>query len=127
MAATKKGDIIMKVEKLIGVLAALNDTGKVASDMYTLHKTKYYSQSRDTFTPISEMNIIHLIRAFKKIVDEVADLREDLDDSKMKISELCKEGDKLEKIIEHNDKVYKKNLQQQDEWQKMYNNNKEKV
>ena len=45
----------------------------------------------------------------------------------MKISELCKEGDKLEKIIEHNDKVYKKNLQQQDEWQKMYNNNKEKV
>jgi len=59
----------MKVKKLIKVLGALNDTGKVACDMYTLHESEYYSQSQGTIA-ISEMEFTHVLRAFRKLCDD---------------------------------------------------------
>ena len=37
------GENIMKIHKLVNVLGALNDTGKLACDMYELGKKRYYS------------------------------------------------------------------------------------
>jgi len=59
----------MKVKQLIKVLGALNDTGKVACDMYTLHESEYYSQSQGTIA-ISEMEFTHVLRAFRKLCDD---------------------------------------------------------
>jgi len=59
----------MKVKKLIKVLGALNDTGEVACDMYTLHESEYYSQSQGTIA-ISEMEFTHVLRAFRKLCDD---------------------------------------------------------
>jgi len=59
----------MKVKQLIKVLGALNDTGKVACDMYTLHESEYYSQSQGTVA-ISEMEFTHVLRAFRKLCDD---------------------------------------------------------
>jgi len=59
----------MKVKKLIKVLGALNDTGEVACDMYTLHESEYYSQSQGTMA-ISEMEFSHVLRAFRKLCDD---------------------------------------------------------
>ncbi len=63
------GECIMKVKQLIKVLGALNDTGKVACDMYTLHESEYYSQSQGTIA-ISEMEFTHVLRAFRKLCDD---------------------------------------------------------
>ncbi len=63
------GECIMKVKKLIKVLGALNDTGEVACDMYTLHESEYYSQSQGTIA-ISEMEFTHVLRAFRKLCDD---------------------------------------------------------
>jgi len=59
----------MKVKQLIKVLGALNDTGEVACDMYTLHESEYYSQSQGTIA-ISEMEFTHVLRAFRKLCDD---------------------------------------------------------
>ena len=71
----------MKVKQVIKILGALNDTGKVACDMYTLHESEYYSQSQGTMA-ISEMEFTHVLRAFRKICDE--DVRIDTQEGKIK-------------------------------------------
>ena len=71
----------MKIYKLVNVLGALNDTGKLACDMYTLHESEYYSQSQGTMA-ISEMEFSHVLRAFRKICDE--DVRIDTQEGKVK-------------------------------------------
>ena len=71
----------MKVKQLIKVLGALNDTGKVACDMYTLHESEYYSQSQGAIA-ISEMEFSHVLRAFRKICDD--DVRIDTQEGKVK-------------------------------------------
>ena len=72
----------MKVKQLINVLGALNDTGRVACDMYSLDESEYYSHSRGTATPIDEMDIVHVLRAFRKQNDE--DVRTDTQEGKIK-------------------------------------------
>jgi hypothetical protein len=61
----------MKIYKLVNVLGALNDTGKLACDMYDLGKQHYYSNAHQQDIPISEMDFQHLVRAFIKQSAEV--------------------------------------------------------
>ena len=65
------GENIMKIHKLVNVLGALNDTGKLACDMYELGKKRYYSKAHEQEIPISEMDFQHMVRAFVKLNDEV--------------------------------------------------------
>ena len=57
----------MKIYKLVNVLGALNDTGKLASDMYELGKKRYYSKEHQQEIPVSEMDFQHMVRAFVKL------------------------------------------------------------
>ena len=60
----------MKIHKLVDVLGAINDTGKLASDMYDLGKKRYYSESTGQEIPISEMDFQYMVRAFVKLCDQ---------------------------------------------------------
>ena len=60
----------MKIYKLVNVLGAINDTGKLASDMYELGKKRYYSESHGQEIPISEMDFQYMVRAFVKLCDQ---------------------------------------------------------
>ena len=86
----------MKIYKLVNVLGALNDTGKLASDMYELGKKRYYSKAHQQEIPISEMDFQHMVRAFVKQNDE--DVRTDTQEGKVR--ELYEKIDKLENIFE---------------------------
>ena len=60
----------MKIYKLVNVLGAINDTGKLASDMYELGKKHYYSEAQGQKIPVSEMDFQHLVRAFVKLCEQ---------------------------------------------------------
>ena len=89
----------MQIYKVVNMLAALNDTNRLASDMYELGKSLYFCETKQEYIPISQMDFQHMERAFKKAIKEVEELKEDLYDNQVKIKELCKEGDKLESKI----------------------------
>ena len=91
----------MKIYKLVNVLGALNDTGKLASDMYELGKKRYYSKAHQQEIPISEMDFQHMVRAFVKQNDE--DVRTDTQEGKVR--ELHEKIDKLEKMLEERDEL----------------------
>ena len=92
----------MKIYKLVNVLGALSDTGKLASDMYELGKKRYYSKAHQQEIPISEMDFQHMVRAFVKQNDE--DVRTDTQEGKVK--ELTNLVESLKEDIE----VYKTRL-----------------
>ena len=81
----------MQVNKILKLISAINDTGRVARDMYDLDKKYYHSQSKDEYIPIAEMDIQYLIRAFIKLINGNNDARYE------NLKELCQENDKQEK------------------------------
>ena len=87
----------MQVNKILKLISAINDTGRVASDMYDLDKKYYHSQSKDEYIPIAEMDIQYLIRAFIKLINGSNVARYE------NLRKLCQENDKQllyqEKII----------------------------
>ena len=60
----------MKIYQVVNVLGAINETGKLASDMYELGKKRYYSESHGQEIPISEMDFQYMVRAFIKLCDQ---------------------------------------------------------
>ena len=103
----------MKLYKLVNVLGALNDTGKLASDMYDLGKKHYYSEAHGQKIPISEMDFQHMVRAFVKLCEQ----EEMLDRSKHmgRTKDLVAKIKQVESFNEHNHEVYKKNLKEQED------------
>ena len=59
------GDRIMKVKQIIKVAEAIDDSRKMPCDMHELEDTKYFSHSKQDFIAIADMDIVHLVRAFK--------------------------------------------------------------
>ena len=60
----------MKMYQVVNVLGAINETGKLASDMYDIGKKRYYSESKGQEIPISEMDFQYMVRAFVKLCDQ---------------------------------------------------------
>ncbi len=56
--------------QVVNVLGAINETGKLASDMYDIGKKRYYSESKGQEIPISEMDFQYMVRAFIKLCDQ---------------------------------------------------------
>ena len=135
----------MKIYKLVNVLGALSDTGKLASDMYELGKKRYYSKAHQQEIPVSEMDFQHMVRAFVKQNDE--DVRTDTQEGKVKeltnLVESLKEDievyktqlanndtqeyhnlhgkiDKLDAIIEEKDDIIKKLSEENEHYKKAY-------
>ncbi len=139
----------MKIYKLVNVLGALNDTGKLASDMYELGKKRYYSKAHEQEIPISEMDFQHMVRAFVKQNDEVKyfkklnedsfissvddldkieSLKEDIEVYKTQLTNndtqeyhnLHGKIDKLDAIIEEKDDIIKKLSEENEHYKKAY-------
>jgi hypothetical protein len=88
----------MKIYKLVNVLGALNDTGKLACDMYELGKKRYYSKAHQQEIPISEMDFQHMVRAFVKQNNE--DVRTDTQEGKVReLQERCNAKDDIIKSL----------------------------
>ncbi len=56
----------MKIHRLVQMLGLINESGRLASDMYDLNNKMYYSEAEDKEIPISHMDFQHLVRAFVK-------------------------------------------------------------
>ena len=71
----------MKIHRLVQMLGLINESGRLASDMYDLNNKEYYSKSEGKYIPISHMDFQHLVRAFVKQNDE--DIRNDTQEGKI--------------------------------------------
>ena len=56
----------MKIHRLVQMLGLINESGRLASDMYDLNNKIYYSEAEGKEIPISHMDFQHLVRAFVK-------------------------------------------------------------
>ena len=93
----------MKIHRVVQMLGATTNTGKLASDMYELNYKTYYSEREGRDIPISHMDFQHMVRAFVKLCEQ----EEMLDRSKHmgKTSELVKKIEDLEArdVIQYHD------------------------
>ena len=60
----------MKINRVVTMVGATTNTGKLASDMYDLDNKTYYSESKGQEIPISEMDFQYMVRAFVKLCDQ---------------------------------------------------------
>ena len=60
----------MKIHRVVNMLGATKETGKLASDMYDLNYKTYYSEKEGRHIPISHMDFQHMVRAFVKLCDQ---------------------------------------------------------
>ena len=100
----------MKIHRVVQMLGATTSTGKLADDMYDLGHKDYYSEAQGTYLPISHMDFQHMVRAFVKLTEQ----EEVLDRSKH-MGRVKDQAKFYDDIIEKNDKIYKKNLQEQED------------
>ena len=124
----------MKLHKLVNVLGALNDTNKLASDMYDLGKKHYYSESHGQKIPISEMDFQHLVRSFIKLCDQeemldrskhmgrTKDLMESVDAQEKIIEGLRSQVETLQELVDEKDKLLEKETKDKVLWKDMYYN-----
>jgi hypothetical protein len=91
----------MKIHKLVDVLGAINDTGKLACDMYELGKKHYYSEAQGQKIPVSEMDFQHLVRAFVKLCEQedMLDRSEHMGTTKDLVAKI----EKLDSIVNEKD------------------------
>ena len=88
----------MKNNQVVKVLGAINESGKLASDMYELDE-KFYLDSKDEHIPIGQMDYQHTIRAFVKLCKEQDPNEGKVLDINMAESDLYKTIDAQESII----------------------------
>ena len=69
------------MKKVINIIGATTDTGRLASDMYNLDAKEYYSQAQAEYISIADMDFQHMVRAFVKQNDE--DIRNDTQEGKI--------------------------------------------
>ena len=60
----------MKIKTIIKLADVLDDTRKMPCDMHDLDNHYYPSESQGTLIKLAEMDIVHLVRAFKKGVNK---------------------------------------------------------
>ena len=107
----------MKNNQVVKVLGAINESGKLASDMYELDE-KFYLDSKDEHIPIGQMDYQHTIRAFVKLCKEQDPNEGKVLDINMAESDLYKTIDAQEKIIaglRSQVETYKEQLEEKDQ------------
>ena len=100
----------MKIHRVVTMLGATTTTGRLASDMYDLNDKTYYSEAEGRDIPISHMDFQHMVRAFVKLCEQ-----EDMLDRSEHMGTTKDQAKFYDNIIENNDKIYKKNLQEQED------------
>jgi len=122
----------MKIKTIIKMADVLDDSRRMPCDMYKLDEVSYVSESRGDSIPISDMDIVHLVRAFKKdrakCVNHVTDA-----DLIVQNRDLVSANKQLGKQVEHYKKLSEDNFIQsvnnsedKDIWKKKYDDLKTK-
>jgi hypothetical protein len=83
--------------------------------MYNLGHKDYYSKADDRYIPISHMDFQHMVRAFVKLTEQKAGLEKQLNEEEDASDKLRKDVRFTDDVVENNDKIYKKNLQEQED------------
>ena len=120
----------MKIHRVVQMLGLINESGRLASDMYDLNDKEYYSKAEDKFIPISHMDFQHMVRAFVKLCSEDQDLTMARCDNKDKtIEQLRSQVETLKSMIEvetnfskEKDAIIDKLGKEEQRWRKAYAN-----
>jgi hypothetical protein len=97
----------MKIHRVVQMLGATTSTGKLAEDMYDLGHKDYYSEAEGTYVPISHMDFQHMVRAFVKLCEQ-----EEMLDRSENMGRVKEQAEFYDDVVEKNDRIYKKNLQE---------------
>jgi hypothetical protein len=97
----------MKIHRVVQMLGATTSTGKLASDMYDLGHKDYYSEAEGRYIPISHMDFQHMVRAFVKLCEQ-----EEMLDRSENMGRVKDQAKFYDDVIENNDRIYKKNLEE---------------
>jgi len=100
----------MKIKKHLQIDAITNSTGRLPSDMENL-TVYHHSSSKDEPINVGDMDLTYLIRAYAKCQKQLLqEVRIDTQEGKIKDQAIF-----YDNTIENNDKIYKKNLQEQED------------
>ena len=108
----------MKIHRVVTMLGATKETGKLASDMYDLNYKTYYSEREGRYIPISHMDFQHMVRAFVKLCDQ----ENMLDRSKHMgtTKDLVAKIERLEELLKEKEELLDKEILQKDTWRNAY-------
>ena len=121
----------MKIHRLVQMLGLINESGRLASDMYDLNNKTYYSEAEGKEIPISHMDFQHMVRAFVKLseqenmLDRSKHMGRVVDVTKAKdsiINGLRSQVETLNGIIEEKDETIDKLGKEERRWRKAYAN-----
>tara|TARA_E500000305_G_C3995897_1_gene224520 strand:+ start:608 stop:1204 length:597 start_codon:yes stop_codon:yes gene_type:complete len=102
----------MKIKRVVQMVSATTDTGRLASDMYNLDEKEYYSEAQAEHIPIADMDFQHLVRAFvKQLAKEKTNHCDTVDVIKAKdsiINGLRSQVETLQEQLEEKDQEYMK-------------------
>jgi hypothetical protein len=114
----------MKVKRVVQMVSATTDTGRLACDMYDLDAKEYYSEAQAEYIPIADMDFQHLVRAFvKQLAKEKTNHCNTVDIVKAKdsiIKGLRSQVETLEGIIEEKDELIDRWSKAEHRWRKAY-------
>jgi len=119
----------MKMYQVVNVLGAINETGKLASDMYDIGKKRYYSESHGQEIPISEMDFQYMVRAFIKLSAQaqekprdytLEEVRKEKDEALDEGVSLANQVENLKELLKEKEELLEKEILQKDTWRNAY-------
>jgi len=119
----------MKIYQVVNVLGAINETGKLASDMYELGKKRYYSESHGQEIPISEMDFQYMVRAFIKLSAQaqekprdytLEEVRKEKDEALDEGVSLANQVENLKELLKEKEELLEKEIISKNNWREAY-------
>ena len=119
----------MKLYQVVNVLGAINETGKLASDMYDIGKKRYYSESHGQEIPISEMDFQYMVRAFIKLSAQaqekprdytLEEVRKEKDEALDEGVSLANQVENLKELLKEKEELLEKEIISKNNWREAY-------
>jgi hypothetical protein len=119
----------MKMYQVVNVLGAINETGKLASDMYDIGKKRYYSESHGQEIPISEMDFQYMVRAFIKLSAQaqekprdytLEEVRKEKDEALDEGVSLANQVENLKELLKEKEELLEKEIISKNNWREAY-------
>ena len=115
--------------QVVNVLGAINETGKLASDMYDIGKKRYYSESHGQEIPISEMDFQYMVRAFIKLSAQaqekprdytLEEVRKEKDEALDEGVSLANQVENLKELLKEKEELLEKEIISKNNWREAY-------
>ena len=119
----------MKIHRVVQMLGATTDTGKLASDMYDLNYKTYYSEAEGRDIPISHMDFQHMVRAFVKLSAQaqekprdytLEEVRKEKDEALDEGVSLANQVEGLKELLKEKEELLEKEIISKNNWREAY-------